>query len=267
MTDATWIEEPSALGAHSAVVEPRQERSVRVAKWFEFPVLVAAVLVIPAIVIQDSHAGRGTKEFAAGLDWLIWLAFALELVAMVIVVPQRAKWLREHPLELVIVLVSPPFLPASLQAIRVLRLLRLLRLLRVMPLARRVFSLDGLRYASVLAVVMALGGGSAFAAVEKHKTTWDGVWWAVTTMTTASGGQAPVTVLGRMIGLALMVAGIGLIAILTGAVAQRFLSSQLELAAGAADEIEATDAELLAELREVRTRLDRLEARLGRRPT
>jgi voltage-gated potassium channel len=45
-------------------------------------------------------------------------------------VDDRWRWIRDHLLEVVIVLVTPPFLPPSLQAARVFRLLRPLPLLR-----------------------------------------------------------------------------------------------------------------------------------------
>jgi hypothetical protein len=55
---------------------------------------------------------------------------------MLRVVPDRGRWLREHPLDLAIVIFTPPFLPPALQAARVFRLLRLLRLVRAGTLAR-----------------------------------------------------------------------------------------------------------------------------------
>src|SRR5207249_11989779 len=69
---------------------------------------------------------------------------------------------RLAPLEVAIVLFTPPFLPASLQALRVFRLLRLARLFRLAPLARRLFSLEGLRYIALLAVLTVLGGARPF---------------------------------------------------------------------------------------------------------
>jgi hypothetical protein len=53
--------------------------------------------------------------------------------------------------------------------------------------------------------------------------------------------------------------------VITGAVAERFLATEFEEVAEATHEVEATEADVLAELREVRNRLDRLEARLAGR--
>jgi voltage-gated potassium channel len=190
----------------------------------------------------------------------------LEVVVMLYVVPSKRKWLRDNPLEVAIVLFTPPFLPASLQALRVFRLLRLARLFRLAPLARRLFSIEGLRYVALLALLTVLGGGAAFAAIEKDSSTWDGVWWAISTMTTVGYGDvSPHTDLGRVLAIAIMLIGIGFIAVLTGAVAERFLSTEFEEVAEATHEVEATEADVLAELREVRNRLDRLEARLAGR--
>jgi voltage-gated potassium channel len=242
------------------------ERSKRIAKRFEVPILVAALLVIPVIVIEEANVSDTWKTLGAILNWAIWITFALEVVVMLAVVPSKGRWLRDNPLEVAIVLFTPPFLPASLQALRVFRLLRVLRLLRLARLARRFFSLEGLRYVALLALLTVLGGGAGFAAVEKHRSTWDGVWWAVTTITTVGYGDiAPKTVPGKVIGMGVMLVGIGFIAVLTGAVAQRFLGSQIEEIEGEVHEVEATDAEVLAELREVRTRLDRLEVALQKR--
>jgi voltage-gated potassium channel len=239
------------------------ERSEQIARRFDIPMLVAALLVVPVVAVEQSSLGEPWRTLAAVLNWAIWLAFASEVVVMLAVVPQKWKWVREHPLEVFIVVATPPFVPTGLAGARALRLLRLVRLLRLASLTRRTFSLAGLRYVALLAAVTVLGAGAAFAAVEPHQTTWDGVWWAVTTMTTVGYGGSPTTELGRIITIGVLVVGIGFVAILTGAVAERFLASQIEDVAEAANEAEATDAEVLAELREVRTRLERLEARLA----
>jgi voltage-gated potassium channel len=243
------------------------DRQRYIERIFEIPVVVAALLVIPVVVVEaTSSIGKPWTTIAAVVNWAIWSVFAAELVSYLVVVRDRWRWLREHPLEVIIVVLTPPFLPSSLQAIRALRLLRLVRLLRLAQVARRIFSMQGLRYVALLAVLTALGGGAAFAAVEKGHTTWDGVWWAISTMTTVGYGDVyPKTTPGRFIGIVVMLVGIGFIAILTGAVAQRFISTEIEEVVESSEEIGATEVEVLAELREVRLRLDRLEARLERR--
>lgn len=238
-----------------------------IARGFNVPVLLAALLVIPVVVIEASSSiGRPWTTIAAVLNWMIWLVFAAELFAFLMFVPNRWRWLREHPLEVMIVVFTPPFLPSSLQAIRALRLLRVLRLLRLAKLGRQVFSLQGLRYASLLAVLTALGGGAAFAAVEKDGySTWDGVWWAVSTMTTVGYGDIyPETTTGRFLAFVVMLVGIGFIAILTGAVAERFLARDVHaIEVEIAGEAEGVDA-VLTELREIRDRLGDLEGRVQR---
>ena len=80
---------------------------------------------------------RRCETVAHALNWVTWLAFLVELVVMLAVVPDRRAWLRHHPLDLIIVVLTPPVLPAGLQSLRVLRLLRLLRLLRPRPALAR----------------------------------------------------------------------------------------------------------------------------------
>ena len=99
--------------------------------------LVAALLVIPAIAIETSDVGEPWDTIAVVINWGTWLAFLTEALLMLSAVDDRRGWLRDHPLEIAIVILTPPFLPPSLQAARAFRLLRLLPLLRAGVLARR----------------------------------------------------------------------------------------------------------------------------------
>jgi voltage-gated potassium channel len=167
-------------------------------------------------------------------------------------------------------LLTPPFLPASLQALRLFRLLRLLRLAVVVKRYRRVFTAEGVRGAAVVAAVAALGGGALFSTFEKGYSVWDGVWWAVATMTTVGYGDlSPHTTGGRLVGIALMLIGIGFVALLTGAIAQRFLTPQLEEGVASveveiAEDLGRARSELIGELREITRRLQALEQKVGR---
>ena len=117
----------------------------------------------------------------------------------------------------------------------------------------------------------ALGGGAAFASAEgRQVSTWDGVWWAVSTMTTVGYGDVyPRTDEGRFIAIVVMVVGIGFVAVLTAAIAQRFVAVQVGQQVEDAEEVlEATEEQVLAEIRDIGSRLQILEAsvqRLARR--
>ena len=203
-------------------------RSARVARVLEVPMLVASALTIPAVAINESHPGGALEAVAQALNWVIWVAFLVELIVMLAVVPDRRAWLRHHPLDLIIVVLTPPVLPPGLQGLRVLRLLRLIRLLRLAEVSRRMFSLQGLHYAALLAVLTVIAGGALFVGFEKQNqdlNAWDGIYWAVTTMTTVGSNIYPTTTGGEIVAVAVVLVGISFVALLTGAIAQRFLSA------------------------------------------
>jgi voltage-gated potassium channel len=236
-------------------------RSRRIAERFELPLIIAALLMIPVIVIEESPVGDPWDTIAAALNWLIWLAFLAETVTMLAVVPDRRRWLREHPIEVVVVVLTPPVLPASLQSVRVLRLLRLLRLFPLLRFRRRLFSAEGLRYTALLTLLVALAGGTAYASLEDEPTAWDGVWWAISTMTTVGyGDQYPHTDEGRILGISVMLVGVGFLTVLIGAAAERFVAPDVQQEV---EEIERqfgeADMHFLSELRAMRRQLDTLE--------
>ncbi|WP_205696352.1 potassium channel family protein [Conexibacter sp. SYSU D00693] len=237
------------------------ERSRSVERAFATPLMVLALLVIPVVAIEESETRGWLATTAEVTDWIIWTAFAAEAIAMLAVVPDRRAWLRSHPLEVAIVVLTVPAFTALLPAIRALRALRLLRLVRVAPLAKQVFSVTGLRYASIVAVLAILGGGEAYAAAE-DVPVGDGIYFAITTATTVGYGDiAPETTVGKAVSVVVMLVGIGLVAVLTGAVAERFLSRDVE----ALETTErAADQELRAELRQLRTDTAELRAALTR---
>src|SRR5215217_135038 len=120
--------------------------------------------ILPLIVIEESDYGQAWAAIGVALNWGTWLVFLAEVVVMLRVVPDRKRWVRENPIAVVVTALTPPFLEA-LAPVRMLRLLRVLRLVRLAPLMHRVLSLEGLRYAAILAAVTVLAGGAAFAAV------------------------------------------------------------------------------------------------------
>src|SRR5215211_1913113 len=98
------------------------ERSARLERRFEAPIIVATLLVIPVLVVQSSDYGEPWETIASVLDWAIWLAFLAEVATMLAVVPSRRAWAGDHLIDIAIVVLTPPFL-AGLAPVRLLRLL------------------------------------------------------------------------------------------------------------------------------------------------
>jgi voltage-gated potassium channel len=243
-------------------------RSTRLAEALNPFMLVAAALTLPMVAITESHPGGALEDVAIALNWITWIAFAIELVAMLAVVPERWLWLRRHPLDLIVVVFTPPLLPAGLQSLRALRMLRLLRLVRLAQLSREVFSLRGLHYAALLALLTAIGGGALFVAIERqhqHLDAWEGIYWALTTMTTLGSNIEPTTTGGEVLSAFILIVGIGFVALLTGAFAQRFLGPEIEeVEAELEAEAETAEAIAMRELRGVREQLEALEVAVER---
>lgn len=82
-------------------------------------------------------------------------------------------------------------------------------------------------------------------------------------MTTVGYGDVPPkTPVGRVIACILMVVGIGFFALITGAVAERFVATDVEQVE---QEIEAGDAEILEQIDALGQQLQTLEATVRRR--
>jgi len=240
-------------------------RAERVEGWLRAPLIVAALLAIPTIIVQESDLGGAWEVLAVVLDWCIWAMFAANLAIMLSIVPDRRRWLANNPLDVFIVILTPPFLPATLKLARVLPIVRLVWLVAIAHRLRKVFSLEGLRYAALIVFTVVVGGGVVFVAVEPGQdlSTWDGLWWATETVTTVAYGDIyPTTAPGRIVATVVMIAGIGFVALLTGALAQRFLYGGSR---GAAPEPDPDEADVMRKLDELSRQIAELQKVLGER--
>ena len=73
------------------------ERVRRIERRLSLPLLLAALLTIPALLIEQSSAGATLDGIARGLDWIVRLAFVAPASLMLRVVDDRLRWLRDHP--------------------------------------------------------------------------------------------------------------------------------------------------------------------------
>jgi hypothetical protein len=223
--------------------------------------IAATLLVIPDLIMEEQPL-RGSWHLAAQVgDWLIWLVFLGEFAAIMLLATDWRTWLRDSPLTVSMLILTPPFAPTAVQGLRAFRLLRLLRVARGFQLLSKLLTLDGLKYVAALVVFLIIGGGTVFADVQSHTgthvSTWTGIWWAIGTVSTEGTNIEATTDAGRAIAIVLMLAGMGAFGILTAAVCQRFVASR---AIPRPEAIDRSETAILARLDEIVRRLDGLEA-------
>jgi voltage-gated potassium channel len=120
--------------------------------------------------------------------------------------------------------------------LRVFRLLRFLKLVRFSPAMTTMSrALYGERRALIGALVLMVGtavfSGAIMHAIEgsaqpeKFGTIPDGMWWALSTLTTIGYGDVvPITPLGKLFGACVMIFGLGLFALPIGIIATAFVN-------------------------------------------
>ena len=191
--------------------------------WSEtLTVLALAFLVAfswPAFVAEVDPETQRILDY---VQWISWVAFAVDLLVGLFLADRKMKFLIQHPLEVITVLL--PFL-------------RPLRLLRVISFGTLVIQkvAVGRQFAITLKVFLASILMAYIAAVQititergvegsNIKNFGDGLWWAVTTVTTVGyGDRFPTTSSGRVLAVCLMLVGISLMGVITASVAAWFV--------------------------------------------
>jgi hypothetical protein len=75
---------------------------------------------------------------------------------MLMAIPKRWDYLRRHPVDVVVVLLKPPFLTSLFNGVRLLRLVRVARLLRLEPLITWMSRSGGLKFAAGFTALVVL---------------------------------------------------------------------------------------------------------------
>jgi voltage-gated potassium channel len=219
---------------------PSIGRWVRLADLMEWPLALLALLVVPALILEDRTLNPYVLAGAVALNWIVWLAFCTEFVVRW-AADRRVGYLRRAWFDLLLIVVSPPFfVPQVLQgarSVRVVRVLRLLRLVRAgavagigLRLSQHLFGRRKFHYTLLVAVAIVVVGALGVFAVENGQnhgitTFGDALWWSVVTATTVGYGDlSPVTTEGRLIAVVLMITGIGVIGVFTATVASLFFN-------------------------------------------
>ena len=230
------------------------ERGRVLKQWLSLPVLLAALGVIPLLVVEEWILPDSDSPWLAVANWAIWAVFTVELAVMLAVTPQRRAYLRHYWLDVAIVMVTFPLLPHLLLALRLLRLVVVVRHLRTA--LGRVLGFAGLRYVLVVLAGLLIGGGVVFSRLEEEHSVADGIWWAVVTATSVGYGDlVPASSQGRVLATVLMLLGVGFMALLTAAIAAHIVDADED---GNRRQVLRRLEEQQAENREIKAQLQEL---------
>ncbi len=256
------------VGTVEALPRADTTRYDRLTKALEWPMVILALAVIPALLLDDGDSTPATHAIASAVNWVVWLAFCAEFGLRLAVAPDRSRLVRTSWFDIVLIAITPPFgVPGSLQGLRAVRALRVLRLVRALAFlgigiktSRRVLKHRKFHYVLLLtAGVMVLGATGLYVAERgKNETVtsfWDALWWAMSTTTTVGYGDIyPMTGEGRAIAVLLMLTGIGVIGVFTATIASLFMIEDEE------DEFNG----IHKRLNDIEAKLDRLAPPTGR---
>lgn len=102
-----------------------------------------------------------------------------------------------------------------------------------------------------LFIVVVAGAAQATFNANEFESVWDGVWWAVVTVTTVGYGDLyPTDIEGRIIGIVVMLLGIGFLSVLTATVASQFIKTDT-----GSDEVMETLRRIEADVAELKERM------------
>lgn len=251
------------------MVDGAHDSEVRLLDWerrSDWPLTGLAVLFLAGYAVSVlAPVGGAARLVLEVLLWGTWAVFALDYLWRLRLARDRRRFVRRHLLDLVLI-VLPMF--RQLRALRVVTVLTVLdRRLRDDLRGRVTVYVSGAT--ALVGLVAALAVYDAERADPDSSITsfGDAVWWTVTTITTVGyGDRYPVTAEGRLVAAGLMLCGIALLGTVTATIASWFVEkiagSSREVVAEVeeAEQLTRADvAEVLAELRVLRARLDALD--------
>jgi voltage-gated potassium channel len=226
-------------------------------KYSEWPLTAAAVIFLVTYsieVIDDVPDGRALVFDV--IIWATWALFVVDFVANLILAERRLHWLGRNLHQ------------AAILALPMLRPLRLIRLLSIVGIAHRVTGrrLRGriLAYGIASAIIVVYAGALAALDAEQNvrgasiTSIGQALWWAVSTITgTGFGDVVPVTFVGKLVGVGLMIGGVAIV----GVVAASFASWMIEaVGTRVAEQTEDAETETQSEVAVLSEQVARLTA-------
>lgn len=261
---------PALLGV-AGVADHENEAARRWAGRLEIPVALAT-LWLPFAWYADAK-GLITDDMLQVLDLMVWGVFLLEAMVLSLLVRNRRLFWKQNWLNLLIVFGGLPLLfmqqVSALAFLRVLRLILLVVvLIRMTRRSLKLMARHALTATLVIALFLVVSIGTLVASIDPNfDSIWDGLWWAVVTISTVGYGDiTPISAEGRLLGVVLILFGVVVFSMVTANVAAFLVGLQVEESSEEMSREEVKhELMILQRLEEMEARFDRLELMLAER--
>lgn len=203
---------------------------------FQLFVLALSFYVLGALVVDTFFAlPPEVDQLFDYMDYLVCTVFFIDFCQRFYRAPSKLRYMRWGWLDLLACIPAGWFQAARLA--RVVQVVRVLRALRSLELVWQVLFRDRakgvLASAATATVLLVVFGALTVLMVETPNpespinTAEEALWWAIVTVTTVGyGDYYPITTLGRIVAVLLMVCGVGLFGSFAAYVSSLFVEDQ-----------------------------------------
>ncbi len=211
----------------SGVDKAENAKAVRFGKLFSYLILIVLIVVIVEIVVNIVD-GKPLDHISIYIG--VWLVFTIEFIVSLYLVDNKKRYIRYNWMNLLIIILTIPWIPWGGNWAAIFRALRLLLFVRIfVSILKDVFSIlkrNGLGVILIGALFFIVISGAVFSAFEDIPFA-SGLWYSLITITTVGYGDiVPVTPEGRIFGAFLIVFGVILFSLIVANVSAFLVESE-----------------------------------------
>ncbi len=211
----------------SGVDKTENKKAVSFGKLFSYLVLMVLIVVVVQLV---SAIVDGKPFHDIRIAIIVWLVFSTEFMVSLYLVHNKKRYIKYNWMNLLIIVLTIPWIPWGGNWAAIFRSLRLLLFIRVfITVFKDMFLMlknHGLGFILIGALFFIIISGAIFSAIEDIPFT-TGLWYSLVTLTTVGYGDVtPVTDVGKIFGAFLIVFGVILFSLIIANISSFLVESE-----------------------------------------